>query len=122
MLKVDICVATESHLRKGDLRWLKGNDFPEHAVIASFCRKARDKRIGGGVASMAHKVLTVVKREDGGRYEEAAEVCSVHLHPEWNESLRIRITGSYAPSPRAEEITEERLREIGGDCSGAVDT
>ena len=122
VLKVDICVVTESHLRKGDLGWLKGNDFPEHAVIASFCRRAKNRKIGGGVVIMAHKGLTVVKRKDGEGDGEAVEVCSVHLHPERNESLRIRISGVYMPPSRTGQITEEHLREIGGDCSGAVDT
>ena len=121
-LKVDICVVTKSYLRKGGIRWLRGADFQEHAAIASFCRNARNKRIGGGVVIMEHKGLTVVKRKDGEGDGESVEECSVHLHPGRNDSLRIRITGAYAPPSRTGEITQERLRGIGGDGSGAVDT
>ena len=100
VLKVDICIITESHLRKGDLKMLKGGDFPEYAVISSFCRKAKNRKIGGGVVIMAHTGLTVTKGEEGEGDGEPLEVCSIFLRPERNESLRIRITGVYVPPSR----------------------
>ena len=49
-LKASVRVATESHLRRWDLEILR---IPGYVVASSFCRKATNKRIGGGVAILA---------------------------------------------------------------------
>ena len=46
IVRVRACVVTESHLRNGDFRRIK---IPGYVIVAHFCRRAKNIKIGGGV-------------------------------------------------------------------------
>ena len=66
VLRAGVRVVTESHLRRGDSKMLQCPDFPDHAVVSSFCRKAKNKKIGGGVVIMAHTIICGERKGGGG--------------------------------------------------------
>ena len=112
-LKIGVCVATESHLRKEDLGRI---DIPGYAIVGNFCRKGLDMRIRGGVLILAQTTLTVDNVYDGQGDGIPIESCAVDLRPTQDPRDAIRITGVYISPNNTKNATLRMLQ----DCRAAV--
>ena len=55
---IDICIVSESHLRKADLKRIT---FENYTIVADYCRKTRTQ-IGGGVVIMVRNTVTAEEK------------------------------------------------------------
>ena len=79
LMKVGVCVVTESHLRPPKAKRLQ---IPGYKVVASFCRLAVGKKIGGGVLILVRTTLTAEVAYSQQSDREPIEACAVYLYPQ----------------------------------------
>ena len=109
-LQIGVCVVSESHLRRKDLRRIK---IPGCVLLAHFCRIARGRWIGGGVAIMVRTTVTA-EELDSGEGDDRIESCSMYIYPEGRGGTRIKVTGVYITPRNAARLELAHLME----CSG----
>ena len=109
MLRAGICDVAESNLRKKELKVAR---IPGHGVIASFCRIAEGRRVGGGVLTPEATAPTEDTIVSGEGVGESAGTCAAYIPPVGGEAPRLRITGVYIPPPRTRQPTREHLHEV----------
>ena len=96
-LRVGLCLATESHLRKMELEIAR---IPGYELIASFCRVDEGRRVVGGALFLVAAVLKAEAIASGEGGEEPIETCSAHILPVGGEGSRLTVTGVYFPPSR----------------------
>ena len=110
ILQVGVCVATETHLRRAELKFLK---IPGYVTVAESCRTAEGKKMGGGVVILVKSTLTVLEEEwKTTAPDSPVESCSITLFPKKNPNNRIRITGVYISPARTKDLSLDDLLKL----------
>ena len=109
LMKVGVCVVTESHLR---LARVKSLQIPGYKVVANFCRLAPGRKIGGGVVILVKNTLTSEVAYSQQSDSEIVEACAIYLYPPGGAVSRIKITGIYISPDNTKELTLETLQRL----------
>ena len=109
-LHISICVATETHLRKKDLKRTK---FKNYTLMADFCRNPVGK-IGGGSAIIVSNLVTAETCPFPFEYPTPYEGCCAKVFPKSAPEEAILITGMYISPKNTRHVSLHDLLKISG--------
>ena len=88
---IDVCVVTESHLRKKEAKRIK---FKGYTMLGKHCRQ-NPGRITGGVLILVKNTVTAKETPSPFGPKSNIEACSVILYPTDRQETAIKLTGVF---------------------------
>ena len=107
-LQVGICIVTESHLRKRDLKKLR---YKNYVVLADSCRPIPlGEHAAGGVVILVHANFTASELPEIADLPKAMEHCSIKLYLTQDPRTAVRISGLYIPPSGTKKLDMPSLQ------------
>ena len=105
---IDVCVITESHLRKREIKRIKFNGY---AILGKHCRQ-NPGRITGGVLILVKNAVAAKETKSPFGPKSNIEACSVILYPTDKQETVMRPTGVYISPKRTSRLTLDKLAKL----------
>ena len=109
-LRIGVCVVTQTHLRRKDVKKIRINDY---VVLADSCRPTPvGDHIGSGVVILVHANFAPEEIPEIEGLPEHLEHCSIKFYPTANPKTVMRISGVYITPTGAEKLEIEDLTQL----------
>ena len=105
---IDVCIASESHIRKTDIKRIT---FQHFTIVADYCKRTRTQ-IGGGVIILIRTTVTAEECDSPFDPPPAVEACCVKVYPTSEQESVIKITGVYISPENTKRLTHQDLAKV----------